>query len=254
MDNQKPFLSNRGQMALVGVTMWLLLALWTISAFWQHIDELGATYRNAARAGATAGEFAILAFVLWHCFNKHLGVRRWSLIFSFILSGFVLVHAGALRGLNEATTAQVQSEQRMAETLTQMSKQQAESITGSEAGTQRERLAKNRAALAQKAEVAKNAQKEVAATIAASADRVKDSSIFPRWYLDGWMYSILFIASLAMLGVIFLLMMRDDVDADFDGVPDKLQQPRKPIMMSPPIPATAKSSNVSFSQGKPPNS
>lgn len=244
MSEQKPFLSNRAQMAIVGVIMWLLLALWTISAFWQHIDELGAEYRNAAKAGATAGEFAILAFVLWHCFNKHLGVRRWALIFSFILSGFVLVHAGALRGLNEATTAQINTEQRMTEALTQMSRQQAESITSADSGSQQERLAKNRAALAQKAEVAKNAQKEVAATIATSADKAKESSIFPRWYLDGWMYSILFIASLAMLGVIFLLMMRDDIDADFDGIADKYQKPRQPITMAPTTaPATAQKSN-----------
>lgn len=223
MNKRREFLTRRVQMALVGVGLWLLLALWSISAFWQHIDELGATYRLAARCGATAGEFALLALVLWHCFDKHLGVRRWALIFTFLLSGVILIHAGALRGINEAQTAQVGIEKRMAERLTEMSQKQAAAVKSVDTGTQRERLAKNRAAVQGQAEIAKNAQKEVASTIAGSVGAVKDSSILPRWYLDGWMYSILFILSLGFVGIIFLLMMQDDVDANFDGIIDRLQ-------------------------------
>jgi hypothetical protein len=239
--NQKQFLSRRAQMAFVGVGLWLLLALWSISAFWQHIDELGATYQFAAKCGAMAGEFALLALVLWHCFDKHLGVRRWALILSFALASVILIHAGALRGINEAAAAQIGIEKRMAEQLAEMSKKQAAGITASDTGTQRERLAKNRAALAQQAEVAKAAQKEVAATIAGSVGTVKDSSILPRWYLDGWMYSLLFILSLAFVGAIFLLMMRDDIDSNFDGIPDS-QQPElfgRRIDPLPKSPATA---------------
>lgn len=210
-------------MAFVGVGLWFLLALWSISAFWQHIDELGATYRLAAKCGAMAGEFALLALVLWHCFDKHLGVRRWALIFSFLLASVILIHAGALRGINEATAAAIGTEKRLAERLTEMSTAQASGIKSADTGTQRERLAKNRAALQQQAEVAKAAQKEVAATVTASTDKIKDSSTLPRWYLDGWMYSVLFIVSLGLVGVIFLLMMRDDVDANFDGIIDRLQ-------------------------------
>jgi hypothetical protein len=222
MDN-KHFLNRRAQMAFVGVGLWFLLALWSISAFWQHIDELGATYRLAAKCGAMAGEFALLALVLWHCFDKHLGVRRWALIFSFLLASVILIHAGALRGINEATAAAIGTEKRLAERLTEMSTAQASGIKSADTGTQRERLAKNRAALQQQAEVAKAAQKEVAATVTASTDKIKDSSTLPRWYLDGWMYSVLFIVSLGLVGVIFLLMMRDDVDANFDGIIDRLQ-------------------------------
>ena len=210
-------------MAIVAIGLWLLLAMWSVSAFWQHIDELGAKYQFAAKCGAMAGEFALLALVLWHCFDHHIGVRRWAWILGFILAGFLLIHSGALRGMQEATVAQMGTEKRMAETLTQMSNQQADSITSDNTGTQRERLAKNRAVVAQKAEIAKNAQKQVAETIAASTDKVKDSAIFPRWYLDGWMYSVLFILSLAFVGVIFLLMMRDDIDANFDGIVDAEQ-------------------------------
>jgi hypothetical protein len=242
--NEKNFMTKRAQMAFIGVGLWFFLAAWSISAFWQHIDELGATYRNGARLGAIGAEFALLMYVLLHCFNPHLGVRRWALIFSFILGSVILIHTGALRGLSEATTAQIATEKRMAETLTEMSQKQAQAITPDNTGTQRERLAKNRAAVSSQADVAKNAQKEVAETIAASTDRVKDSSIMPRWYLDGWMYGVIFIAALLFTTILFLLMMRDDVDADFDGIADKYQKTRQPITMAPTtVPATAQKSN-----------
>lgn len=217
------FLTRRAQMAFVGVGLWLLLALWSISAFWRHIDELGETYQIAAKCGAMAGEFALLALVLWHCFDKHLGVRRWSLIFAFILSAVILVHAGALRGMAEAQTVQIEAEKRLTEQLTEMSKEQAGAIKSVDTGTQKERLAKNREAVRQQAEIAKAAQNEVAQTVRSGPDRVKDSSALPRWYLDGWMYSILFIVSMAFVGVIFLLMMRRDVDANFDGQIDRAE-------------------------------
>lgn len=222
----KELFTRRGGMAFVGIGLWLFMALWTLSAFWQHIDELKATYQFAAKCGAMAGEFAALAFVFWHCFSKHLGVRKWALVFAVLLPSILVAHAGALRGMQESTMAQRGTEERTREALTRMTQDQAAVIKADSTGTQRERLAKNRAAVAQQAEIAKNAQKEVAATIAASDDKVKDSSIFPRWYLDGWMYSLIFIAALVMVSAIFALMMRDDIDADFDGVADKAQKPR----------------------------
>lgn len=224
MKNQNLF-TRRGGMAFVGIGLWLFMALWTLSAFWQHIDELQATYRFAAKCGAMAGEFAALAFVFWHCFSKHLGVRKWALVFAVLLPAILVSHAGALRGMQESTIAQHGTEERTREALTKMTLAQAGSIKGDSTGTQRERLAKNRAAVQQQAELAKAAQKEVAATIATSDDKVKDSSIFPRWYLDGWMYSLIFIAALVMVSAIFALMMRDDVDANFDGVPDREEFP-----------------------------
>lgn len=226
MKNQSLF-SRRGGMAFVGIGLWLFMALWTLSAFWQHIDELKATYQFAAKCGAMAGEFAALAFVFWHCFSKHMGVRKWALVFAVLLPSILVAHAGALRGMQESTNAQRSTEDRTREALTKMTQDQAGAIKGDSTGTQRERLAKNRAALREQAEIAKNAQKEVAATIAASDDKVKDSSIFPRWYLDGWMYSLIFIAALVMVSAIFALMMRDDIDADFDGVLDREQFPRE---------------------------
>lgn len=220
----KEFMSSRTRMALAAGTLWLILAFWSASAFWEHIDQLESAYPVATKIGALASIFVLLALVLFHCFDKHIGVRKWALVFTLILTGLDLIHAGALRGLKEATIAQRDTETRMAEQLSKMSAEQAKAIQADQTGTQKERLAKQRAALAQKAEVAKSAQEKVAATIAKSSETVKDNSILPKWYLDGWMYSFLFLASSLFLGIIFLLMMRDDIDADFDGVIDAHQQ------------------------------
>lgn len=227
MSNQN-FLARRTQMALVACGLWVFLLFWSVSAFWQHIDELGATYRGMSKAGALASEFALLALILFHCFDKHIGVRKWALILGFLLAALILAHAGALRGMAEATTAQLSTEQRTRDALTAMSKEQQAAVTTNNTGTQRERLAKEGKAKAAQAQIAKSAQEQVAATIAKSADKVKDDSILPRWYLDGWMYSVIFIAGILFVSIIFGLMMRDDVDANFDGIPDKQQAVKWP--------------------------
>ncbi len=231
----KEIMTRRAQMAFMGIGLWVFLAAWSISAFWQHIDELGATYRNGARLGALGAEFALLMFVILHCFSKHIGVRFWALVFSFLLGATMLIHTGALRGLNEAANERLAAEKRLAETLTEMSQKQAQSVTSDQTGTQRERLAKNKQAVTQQAEIAKSAQKEVAATITASSDKVKDSSFLPRWYLDGWMYGVIFIVALLFTSILFALMMRNDVDTDFDGIADHLQ--RRPPGFAPSLPA-----------------
>ncbi len=223
METKELLMTRRGWMFLVGFILWLLLVFWTGSAFWHHIDQLGESYKNAAKAGALASEFAVLAFICWHCFDKHIGVRKWSLIFSFALSAVILAHAGALRGINDATATRIAAEKRLSETLTGMSTQQQAGVRGDSTGTQRERLAKDRATKAQQAEIAKNAQAEAAKVIAESADKIKEASIFPAWYIEGWMYSLLFIVALAMVSWVFKLMMNSDIDADFDGKVDDEQ-------------------------------
>ena len=251
-NTNKSLMTQRGQMALMGGGMLLLLAFWSLSAFWEHIEVLQPAYPNAAKLGAMASEFALLCLLLLHCFNKRIGVRKWALIFTVLLGGLVLVHAGALRGMKEATIAQRDTETRMAEALGKMSAQQAEAIRADQYGTQRERLAKQRAALAQKAEVAKAAQKEVAGTISKSAETVKSNSILPKWYLDGWMYSALFLVSMLFLSITFAFMMRDDIDADFDGVVDAEQAPRYPMAAAPyPVAAQDHRKQIGFPTSAP---
>src|SRR5262249_6476269 len=69
------------------------------------------------------------------------------------------------------------------------------------------------------------AQRLLTNEIVSSNDKVKNNSILPRWWLDGYMYSGIFILSLLFVSIIFLLMMnQEDIDANYDGVPDN-QQP-----------------------------
>lgn len=229
---QKQFLNRRKQMAFVGVGLWVLLAFWSLSAFWGHIDSLKENYQLAAKCGAMGGEFALLALVLWHCFDKHIGVRRWALILGFMLAVVILVHAGALRGSGEAKQSRIDTENRLTEKLTQMSKDQSAGLAASNAQassgvqSQRERLVIAGKTTAQQGEIAKAAQETIASEIVKSDAAVKDNSILPVWYLNGWCYSVIFIVSLAFVGIIFLMMMNtEDIDADFDGIPDRDQQP-----------------------------
>lgn len=224
---KKQFLSQRVQMAIVGVGLWFLLALWSLSAFWTHISSLGEQYQFAAKCGSMAGEFALLALILWHCFNPHIGVRRWALILGFLLAVVVLVHSGAVRGATEAKTARLDTESRLAQSLTAMSKDQAATIgeTGarslSAAGSQKERAAIVGKTAAEQARVAQAAQQTLAAEIVKTDQAVKDTSILPAWYLDGWCYSAIFLFSLLCVGIIFLMMMNDeDIDRNFNGIPD----------------------------------
>src|SRR5262245_7482854 len=205
----KSLLSTRGQMFIIRFGFWLFLAFWSISAFWQHVDSLKPTYLWPARIGACSAEFAILAMVFLKCFNKHIGTRKWALILGTALIVAVVAHTAGLRGLDEATTKQTDTQQRLGEQLTKMSREQMQ-------GTKR------------KADVAKSAQKELADAAVAGGDAVKDSSIFPRWYLNGWMYGVLFALSAIALAVPLGMMgNRLDIDADFDGVPDHIQAERE---------------------------
>jgi hypothetical protein len=76
-----------------------------------------------------------------------------------------------------------------------------------------------------RAKVAANAQELLAKEVAGRTEKVKESSIFPRWYLNGWMYSLIFIVSVLSTGFVFSRMMNtEDVDADFNGIPDHLER------------------------------
>ena len=202
-------LSQRACMFLIAFPFWLTLAFWSVSAFWQHVDslKLDPDYLWPARVGACSSAFAILAMVFLKCFSKHINVRFWALVLGTGLIIADVAHTAGLRGLNEAQTAQVEAEKRMEESLTRMSREL-------QRGTK------------QKAKVAEAAQKEMADTIRAGNDKVKDSSIFPRWYLDGWMYAVLFaLSALALAVPLGMMGNRLDIDANFDGKPDHLEQP-----------------------------
>jgi hypothetical protein len=82
---------------------------------------------------------------------------------------------------------------------------------------------------------------------------VKDLAIVPRWYLDGWMYGVIFMIAMTMLGTLWWFMSdADDADENFDGIPDRLQPerfPRRQPSVQPAVqPATAP---IAAAQGQP---
>lgn len=78
---------------------------------------------------------------------------------------------------------------------------------------------------------------------------MKDLAIVPRWYLDGWMYGVIFMIAMTMLGTLWWFMSEaDDADENFDGIPDRLQPERFPRRQQPVQPAAAP---IAADQGQP---
>jgi hypothetical protein len=74
--------------------------------------------------------------------------------------------------------------------------------------------------------IATNAQQQVAAEIKARDQKIIDQTLAPKWYINGWMYALIFLAAAgALTRVNWLHIHVDprDVDANFDGIPDYKQ-------------------------------
>lgn len=206
--------AQRASIAVAGFTIWAILAALCIAAFWQHIDSIKPAYPILAKLGAVASEVIVGFMVYWHCFNHHIGVRKTALWLGIFLSSVALVHAGALYGMSEAKQAQLETEKRVKDGLTDMSKEQMGAAKGRRRGETQQ-------------ELGKNAQKEFADTVKKGDEKVIASSILPAWYLRGGMYAVLFIMGLICMGICVSKMQNnEDIDADFDGRPDHLQQPQ----------------------------
>lgn len=208
--------AQRASIAVASFVIWAILAAWCVSAFWQHIDGLGLTYPIIAKIGAVAAEVTVFFLVYWHCFNHHLGVRKAALILGILLSAAALVHAGALHGISEAKNTQLETEKRVKEGLSDMSQNQMRAANGKfKSKTQKD--------------IATNAQNKFTETVKEGDQKVIESSILPSWYLKGWMYAALFLMSLFCLGVcIGKMQNNEDIDSNYDGIPDHLQQPQQP--------------------------
>jgi hypothetical protein len=212
---KEPLLPERTQMFIVFFVTWAFLCAWSLSAFWQHINSFKPEYQTAAKAGACAGEFVLLALIYWKSYSIHLNVRKMSLIFGTVLGLLIIAHTGALRGLDEATVKQAAREDTALDKLGKMSKDQMAGANG---------RFKSRT----QGEIAANAQKLAAETIKNRDETIKSNSYLPRWYLDGAMYSVIFGASLLCLLVVgFMMLNKSDIDRNYNGTPDHLEQPRE---------------------------
>lgn len=198
--------------------------------FWAHIDEAGESYKFAAKAGALACEVIGLGFLCWHCFDRSITVRRWALIFAVILAGVLLFHAAALRGLRDARAGQKETENRLVEVLGRITKENNNAAAQAlgdllpklRAQGASEKSLKELARTTQSgaSDAIKSAQDQVLKDIQAGNDKVKDTAIVPRWYLDGWMYGAMFMAAVLMLGILGWFMSNaDDADENFSNIP-----------------------------------
>jgi hypothetical protein len=247
---KKSFWSERGQIAAASYAVWALLAMWSISAFWGHIDRLGAEYVLMAKIGAIAAEVVLFCFVSWHIFHIKMRVRLWALIFSFVLGAAILFHSGAIQSMNSAKAEQNEKNSGLVENLAKLNKESVVSVNPSRRATQRERLnIAGKEAQAQ-ADALKNSQSLLVDSTNKSEEKVKNSTLLSHDYLNKHMYTAMFVLSLTLFSIMMAIMMYapGKTDADYDGVPDEEQYPQaqqptvQPMPVNQPAMATAQRS------------
>lgn len=241
-----PMLKQRQQMFAVGFIVWLLLLFWSGSAFWAHLERSqDPQYVSGAKLGALAGEFIVLAFLWWHCFHLKLNVRRWALIFAGVMAAVLVVHSGAVRGLHAAQQQQAEAESRLAENAKKIVGAQVEGA-GRAAGNMQAAGGTKRQAQNLGATIARNAgdsaMKELRTMTEAGQQRVQQATILPDWYIRDWMYTGIFIIGLALLSALFWQMSghEDQIDANYDGIPDEKQMAENEEQFPSELPTSPK--------------
>lgn len=232
---KKSFWSERGQIAASSYAVWGLLAMWSIGAFWGHIDKLNAQYVMMAKIGAIAAEVVLFCFVSWHVFHTKMRVRLWALIFSFVLGAAILVHSGAIQSMNSAKAEQNEKNSGLVENLAKLNKESVVSVNPSRRATQRERLSIAGKEAQAQADALKNAQNLVVDTANKSEEIVKESTLLSHDYLNKHMYTAMFVLSLTLFSIMMAIMMYapGKTDANYDGIPDEDQQPSTQIRLRP---------------------
>lgn len=197
-------------MFLTGLIVFLGLAMFTIPAFWEHIESLQPKYLWMSQIGVTCAEAFLLCLLLWHSFTTSIKIRLVSIILSAIVGLTVLGHSAMLWGLKDGAVRQAKKEEVLQKGLTDMSKEQMAAQSGKfKSMNQRE--------------IGKNAQKEFRESVEGRDKAIHAATFAPEWYLNGPMYLILF--AITFLSVLLLAAMErmkkpGEIDADFNGVAD----------------------------------
>jgi hypothetical protein len=214
-------LSKRGWLFLAKFTAWVFLALWSCSAFFEHLDQLKAS--TSAYWGAFGTEAIMLILIVFSTFYPKLRTRKEALILNVAVGILVLVHAGGLRTLLAAHTEQTAAESRLAENLKglgdaqALAAQKAARIEGARIG----RVDASKNAQATIRDANKAAINSLSEFTKGTNERVISSSFFPRWYVVGGMFSFMFICGFVALSrVLFLAINDTDYDRDYNGVAD----------------------------------
>lgn len=229
---------DRAQKLMAGLLIWFFLALWTLGNFWDHIDKTipDSAYKNLLRLGCCGAEVVLFFFVIWHVYNKHLRVRKTALICGTILGVFLLAHSGTLRSIEAAHKENEASQKAMAEGAAKIvganSSAAAEQATKTQLAlrdrgvSQRERMAAARDLRAGANKSAKEVADGFKSVIEDGKKNVEQSSLFPDWYVREYMYIGVFSLALILLLIVLYIWMTsgiEDVDENFDGIPDVKQ-------------------------------
>lgn len=201
---------SRLAMFATGLGVLIGLGLFTIPAFWEHLESLKPHYITMAKVGAMVGEFMLFCLLLWHSFSKSMKVRQTALALTGVLTIVILVHAAALWGLKDGSVRQQNKEQELQTKLTAMSEKQMAAANG-------KYKSKNQR------EIASSAQKQLADEIKNRDTGIHAASFMPEWYMNGPMYLAIFL--MVMLAHIVLAYLQanmdiEDIDADFNGIAD----------------------------------
>ena len=249
-NNYRQLVPERVQKLIAGLLIWAFLAAWSISAFWEHIDTLEPADKWMAKFGACGAEIILLFFILWKIYNKHLRVRFVALLFSAALGITILVHAGALRSIKGAKAEQVDREYRFAENAARIAEGNTRgAIEGVGSALQKAgasaRARNGQIAAAQRRgqENVKSAQKSLKEMADQTDLRLQNATWLPAWYIEKHTYTGVFVIALTLFSILLGIWMTagdDDVDENYDGIPD-YQQPHlfapyvNPYQL-PPIP------------------
>src|SRR5262245_61348536 len=248
-NNYRQLVPERVQKLIAGLLIWAFLAAWSISAFWEHIDTLEPADKWMAKFGACGAEIILLFFILWKIYNKHLRVRFFALLFSAGLGITILVHAGALRSIKGARAEQVGKEQRFAENAAKIAEGSTRGAIEGVGSTlqkmgvsSRSRNGQIAAAQRRGQEGAKIAQKNLKEMTEQTDVKLKNATWLPAWYIEKHTYTGVFVIALALFSILLGIWMTagdDDVDENYDGIPDN-QQPHlfSPYLSPYPFPAT----------------
>jgi hypothetical protein len=210
---------------ITGVVILTGLALFTVPAFWEHIDSLAPAYPIMARVGVVTGEAMLFALLFWQAFDKSMKVRHWALIWGIILAIVVLVHSAALWGLKDGVTRQTAKEKALTEGLSKLSNDQMGSASG-RFRTQTQR------------QIASETRKELADEIKNRDKSIHAATFAPEWYLNGPMYLAIFLFVMfahSHLTYLHFNAKPEHIDRNFDGVADIHQQPAQPQRTTAPL-------------------
>ncbi len=242
-NNYRQLVPERVQKLIAGLLIWAFLAAWSISAFWEHIDTLEPADKWMAKFGACGAEIILLFFILWKIYNKHLRVRFFALLFSAALGITILVHAGALRSLKGAKSEQVDKEQRFAENAAKIAEGSTRGAIEGVGSTLQKvgastRVRNGQIAAAQRRgqESAKFAQKDLKEMTEQTDAKLKNATWLPAWYIEKHTYTGVFVIALALFSILLGIWMtagNDDVDENYDGIPDNQQSHLFPPYVSP---------------------